>query len=74
MEVKAGQIYKHFKGNTYRVVAIAKSCEDLSLQVVYQDTEDEHKIWVRSYEEFISPVDKEKYPNINQEYRFTLVN
>ena len=74
MEVKAGQIYKHFKGNTYRVIAIAKSCGDLSLQVVYQDTEDQHKIWVRSYEEFISPVDKEKYPNINQEYRFTLVN
>lgn len=74
MEVKVDQIYKHFKGNTYRVIAIAKSCEDLSLQVVYQDIEDEHKIWVRSYEEFISPVDKEKYPNINQEYRFTLVN
>ena len=47
MEVKVDQIYKHFKGNTYRVIAIAKSCEDLSLQVVYQDTEDEHKIWVR---------------------------
>ena len=74
MEVKVDQIYKHFKGNTYRVIAIAKSCEDLSLQVVYQDTEDEHKIWVRSYEEFISPVDKEKYPDINHEYRFTLVN
>ena len=28
------------------------------------------KIWTRDKEEFLSPVDKDKYPNVTQKYRF----
>lgn len=67
MEVIVGKKYKHFKGIIVEVMAIAKDSEDLSLKVVYKHDND---IWVRSLEEFTSKVDKNKYPNVHQEYRF----
>ena len=33
---------------------------------------DDSPLYVRKYEEFISLVDKVKYPNVNQKYRFEL--
>lgn len=74
LEVVKGQTYRHFKGNVYKVLSIAKDCNDLRKLVVYQDINDEEKIWVRVYDEFISLVDKEKYPNVTQEYRFELID
>lgn len=37
--------YKHFKGNTYRVVGVAKHSEDLSEFVVYQSPKGD--LWIR---------------------------
>ena len=45
-EIKIGK-YRHFKGNEYRVLYIAKSSEDLSPMVVYQALYGEGDIWVR---------------------------
>ena len=45
--VEEGQIYKHYKGNTYRILAIAKHSETLEPLVVYQDLADSAKIWAR---------------------------
>ena len=66
-KVKEGELYRHFKGNIYEIVAIAKNSEDLSLQVVYKRN---NEYWVRPYEMFISEVDHKKYPDIKQKYRF----
>ena len=74
MEVLKGQTYRHFKGNVYKVLVIARDCDDLKKLVVYQDMSDEDKTWVRDYNEFISLVDKERYPNVTQEYRFELID
>lgn len=68
--VKIGKIYRHFKGNTYKVLHIGYSCDDLRKLVIYQDIEDDKKVWVRNYDEFNSYVDKNKYPDVTQEYRF----
>ena len=70
MEVKIGK-YRHFKGRIYEVIAIAKHSETLEEMVVYKHDND---IWVRPYSMFIEKVDKEKYPNISQEYRFELMD
>ena len=70
MEVKIGK-YRHFKGRIYEVIAIAKHSETLEEMVVYKHNDD---IWVRPYSMFIEKVDKEKYPNILQEYRFELID
>ena len=68
-KININGLYKHFKGHTYKVLAIAKDCEDLSLKVVYQNTQN-NEIWVRDYDEFLSVVDHKKYPNVTQKYRF----
>ena len=71
--IKEGQIYKHFKGNKYKIITIACDSETSKEVVVYKSLVDD-KVWVRDYEMFISKVDKEKYPECRQEYRFELVN
>lgn len=39
--------YRHFKGNEYMVLYIARHSETLELMVVYQALYGEHGIWVR---------------------------
>lgn len=70
MEVKKGQIYRHFKGDTMEIVAVAKHSETLEDMVVYKHND---TVWVRPYAMFIEKVDKNKYPNCTQEYRFELL-
>ena len=79
LEVVVGGTYKHFKGNLYKVLMIGYDSETNNDEkpkklVIYEALYDDHKIWVRPYEMFISKVDKNKYPDINQEYRFELIN
>ena len=68
---KKGEIYKHFKGNLYEVLAIAKHTETMEDMVVYREVNGE-MTYVRSLEMFVSKVDKEKYPEVLQVYRFEL--
>ena len=46
MEIKLGK-YRHFKGNEYEVVAIARHSETLEEMVVYKDLKNDEKVWVR---------------------------
>ena len=71
MEVIKGQRYKHFKGHIITVLEIAKHTETGEMMVVYLH-EGTNVVWARPYEMFISKVDKEKYPDVEQEYRFQL--
>ena len=71
-EVKEGQVYRHFKGSIHKVICIAKDSETLEEKVIYTH-EDTGEIWVRERNEFLSKVDKVKYPDVDQEYRFELI-
>lgn len=71
MEVVVGEVYRHFKGNLYRVLNIAKHTETGENLVIYQDMQDDTKIYARPYEMFVSKVDKDKYPDVTAEFRFT---
>ena len=71
-EVKVGALYHHFKGHDYKVLMIGKSVDDLKEKVIYQNIDDTKAIWIRDKEEFLSKVDKEKYKDVEQIYRFEL--
>ena len=72
-EIKINGIYRHFKGNLYLVVDIAFDSETKEEMVVYRALYGEKALWVRALKMFLSEVDKEKYPEVTQEYRFELV-
>ena len=73
MDVVINGIYKHFKGNTYKVLYVAKDSETLEDIVVYMDVNNNSKIWTRKKDMFLSKVDKNKYPDVTQKYRFELI-
>ena len=56
----------------YRIIAIAKHTETEEDYVVYQALYGDNGIFVRPLAMFMEKVDKEKYPDAKQEYRFEL--
>lgn len=54
--LKTGSIYKHFKGNEYLVLHLAKHSETLENLVVYQALYGERGIWVRPLNMFLEQV------------------
>lgn len=66
--------YKHFKGGKYRSLVNAfdfNGNEFMIYQNIDPDQKDKYmKIYARPIEMFKSLVDKEKYPNVKQKYRF----
>ena len=73
-KLKIKGIYKHFKGNYYIVEDLAFDSETLKEMVVYRQLYGESSLWVREKEMFLSEVDKNKYPEVKQKYRFELIH
>ncbi len=71
-ELKIHGIYRHFKGDYYIVEDVATHSETREKYVVYRALYGEPNLYIRPYDMFLSKVDKEKYPNVKQEYRFQL--
>ena len=71
-KVKVGGTYKHFKGHVYEVIGIAKDSETLEEKVVYKN-KDTNELWIRDVSMFLSKVDRDKYPDVEQKFRFELL-
>lgn len=71
-KVMEGKIYRHFKGQTVKVLHISQDAEAPGQFYVVYECED-GAIWNRPYGMFVSEVDHEKYPDVKQKYRFEQV-
>ena len=72
MEIIPNRIYRHFKGDLYLVEDIVYHSETKEKMVLYRALYGTGKRYVRPLDMFASKVDREKYPNVKQEYRFEL--
>jgi len=55
--MQVGEIYKHYKGNIYKIIAFAKHSETCEDMIVYQNVA--HKdIWVRPKDMWNETVDE----------------
>ena len=78
-ELKKNSVYIHFKHELspnedkkkfmYRILCTATHSETGETLIVYENVASK-KCCARPYDMFMSKVDKEKYPNVAQEYRF----
>ena len=72
-EVKIHGIYKHFKNKYYIVEDVAYHSETQEEYVVYRRLYGDNSLWIREKNMFLSPVDRKKYPSVDQKWRFELV-
>ena len=78
-EIHVGDIVRHFKREwvspdtseyLYKVLAVAHHTENGEKLMIYQALYAPFKICARPYNMFMSEVDRDKYPDIKQKYRF----
>ncbi len=64
--IEIGKIYRHYKGNIYKIIAFARNSETLEDMIVYSSIKD-GKTWVRPYSMWNETVDNQGT------LRFTLI-
>lgn len=80
---QVGDTVRHFKGEDasptsaeyhYRILAFASHTETGERLVVYQALYEPFRVFARPYAQFVSEVDRRKYPHVRQKHRFEIVS
>lgn len=80
-EPSNGEIFKHFKNNYYHIICVGHHSETEERMVVYERISKDNYLkdgsvipvmepCIRPLEMFMSEVDHQKYPDVEQKYRF----
>lgn len=81
-DIEVGDIVRHFKREwvseesaeyLYKVLAFAQHTENGEKLVIYEALYPPYKTCARPYSMFMSEVDRVKYPDVKQQYRFERV-
>lgn len=70
MTVEIGKFYRHFKGKNYQVLNIATHSETGEQMVIYQALYGRFEVFCRPLDSFCEMLDRSKYPDSSQLYRF----
>lgn len=82
-DIRVGDIVKHFKRENvdqatseylYKILAFASHTETGEKLVIYQGMYPPFKVCARPLDMFMSEVDRVKYPDIKQQYRFEKID
>ena len=71
-DVHIHRVYRHFKGDCYLVEDVARHSETEEELVLYRKLYGDGSLWARPKDMFLAEVDREKYPDASQRYRFEL--
>ena len=73
-KLKIKGVYKHFKNNYYILEDVATHSETGEKYAVYRQLYGNGELYIRPLDMFLSEVDKNKYPDVKQKFRFELQN
>ena len=69
-KLKVGALYRHFKGDVYLVLGTGFHSETKEEYVIYKGMYGNFDVYLRPKDMFMSEVDHEKYPDVEEKYRF----
>ena len=67
------KLVKHFKGKFYLIEDFAQHTETGEILVIYRALYGEAKLYERPLDMFVEEVDKVKYPEVKQRFRFEIL-